>query len=150
MPRKDPITGCMVMTIGEFWQAEGERKGTSAAEEAESFFTEMADEEAKENARLREPFVAVDILRSAIEQWNKDAEPEDAVTQVYLVREVLDAESSWSFRTTKTHIRARALDSEGREGVINYWESSYSGSFYEPPDGDMEIAWEYGPWKEAI
>jgi|SRR5215813_13301336 len=141
MPRKDPITGCMIMTTFEFFEAEGAREGRTGAEEMERFFTEMAEIEAQEEARLREPARALEIIRDCIKMLNEDVEPEDAIEQVISVEEVLEAVSRDSFRTSKVSIKARVTGERGTVGVVEAWREDFSGSFYEPPGGDLDVQW---------
>jgi hypothetical protein len=147
MPRKDPITGCTVMTLGDFWSSEAkhEGKGRSAGELAEEFHDEMeADRKACED-RYRDPEYALKVLKSAVERWNSyepDATPLPVPVEVI---EVIEVELGQGFRESILHLRARARyagDETLVEDIIELNDSHTSGSFYEPPDGDMNVEWE--------
>ena len=78
MPRIDPITGCEVMTFGEFLNAEGARDGKTGDEVFEDIMTEMNRANQLERERLMNPAVALEILQLAalddLEAWRSDAE----------------------------------------------------------------------------
>lgn len=76
MPRKDPITGCQVMTFPEFLTAEGEREGKSGGEVLEDMYKQMAEDDEQSSQQLRDPAVALPILQEAAlrlaEAWDDD------------------------------------------------------------------------------
>jgi len=142
MTRKDPITGCTVLTQPEFWQAEAlhEGKGRSGGELATEFAAELEADRQQCEDRYRDPAVALETLRQAVEQQNDDADVR--LPLPVEVREVLDAGVGQSFRESSTGLRARALREDGVEDIIEFHSWHSSGSFHEPPDGDAYVTWE--------
>ena len=134
--------------MGEFWQAEADRNGTTAAEELQSFYAEEEQARLADEARLREPENALKFLNDEIETNNKgfdveNDDPECWVEPVERVLEVLEVEVGWSFKTNHTMVRARAVGKSGLTGEIRCCVDNYAGSFYEPPSGETNAEWKW-------
>lgn len=147
MPKKDPITGCTVMTTGEFFQSEAERegKGRSGGELMSEMFNEIADSYEEEEKRWKENLPdTLAFLQKEIDEYNDfDPDPDfPPVAKPISIEEVLDVQVGGSFRTTTLLIKARCKKEDGSEGTIVYNSWHSSGSYYEPPDGDISIKWE--------
>lgn len=140
MPRKDPITGCEVMTTAEFWQAEAEKEGRSAGQLQDDFFNEIADIEQKEIEKLADVENVLNILREYVISTNEYVDEEDKYSfQFTKVLEVWNNSYSCAFRGTSFEFCAKAKcdDEKIREVEFSSWQSS--GSFYEPPDMEENL-----------
>jgi len=141
MPRVDAITGCTVMTMGEFWQGEAARegKGRAPADLMHEMYAEIDDSDAKEAARLRDPGTALALLREKIAEWNEvdpDFTPYPLPVKVESVESVIighrrggDTLELVATYRAGNHTRFR----------VHLSEASYAGSFYEPPDYEINI-----------
>lgn len=69
MPRKDPVTGCMVMTMPEFLNAEAERegKGRTGADILSDIYAEIDADSRREEDRMRDPKEALGQIKLALE-----------------------------------------------------------------------------------
>lgn len=140
MPRKDPITGCNVMTQAEFFASEAARNGTTASEEFEAFYTDIekmrAECEKNTQATLADPTKALAILLEGIKWSNEGLDEVDQLTPLPTkVVRTFDIESSEGLRDSI--LRFKAEVSDGR--ILQYSSSHSSGSFYEPPDGETIV-----------
>jgi hypothetical protein len=141
MPRKDPITGCEVMTEYEFWAAEAkhEGKGRMPSELMAEMFEEMGREEDQERQRLMEPAHCFEVLVSICKDFNDEDDPTPLPTDVI---EVLEVQLHQGFGGSKTAIRARCQLPDGTEGIVSAVAQHWAGSRMEPPDSDGEWHWE--------
>jgi len=145
MPRKDPITGCQVMTLGEFWSDEAKREGqgrngyelmaesmddmqTSFAEQARS----MRDDPAEILQTLRSYYVPEDDSWS----WDPGDEPEWVPESLVEVEEV---ECDGGFSESGWTAVVKALCSDGVTRRLKVTYARYNGSFYEPPSDDLNV-----------
>ena len=82
MPRKDPITGCMVMTLPEFLAEEGKRKGTDGGEILSEIYQEFDEDNKRIENECRKPEVAFShILEAAkyeLGAWQDDKKASNA------------------------------------------------------------------------
>ncbi len=165
MHRKDPMTGCKVLTTLGFFhlEAEKEGKGRSAGDLMGEFFEDFDNEVRKEEARYWEPKYAMDILQELIKEENeytkKDfgyymrllkegkiskGEVPTAVPTKFKVLRVLEVQHGCSFNSSSTKLIA-LVKYKGKELLVyaSTWRSS--GSRWEPPDGETEVVWDYKP-----
>ena len=143
MPKKDPDTGCMVQTIGEFWQNEAEREGQgrSGGDLAGEFYDEIeADSRACEQEMLKD----TDGLLRALQSWDEACEEEDRIRFISVVS-ILDAQMEQRVRSGSTMILAQVVCGvlkkdwpDGKPWVrLDSW--SEAGSYYDPPDGGEDV-----------
>jgi len=132
LPRIDPITGVSVMTEGEFWEAEGKIKGTSASEEREKFYNEIAEDSLK---------VASDFKNEMSSDLSKALEyiisGDDYELNITKVLEIIDTSSEGFFREGKLILKAKVELSDGSQVLVKTTHTSYSGDFYEPPSDEI-------------
>lgn len=146
MPKIDPVTGCPVMTMAEFWnsEAENEGKGRSGSELQEDFYTDLANEQHQEEDRLRKPEIAQEhILRA----WKETVEylGEEETSQVsapVAVLEVLETRVGYNFRESTQMIRARCRCENGSERIFKLDAYHDAGTRLDPPDYGEELSWE--------
>ena len=140
MPRRDPITGCEVMTLGEFWADEAEREGQgrSGGELAAEFYDDLnAEMERQKNIIRTDLEETRTILQTAIKEWN-EADPEaEPVPEIVRVLEVLEV----MLKVKELDITAKCLTTDGRTIKVRLTEWREPGSFYSPPDYDVNITW---------
>lgn len=154
MPRKDPITGCMVMTNAEFWQAEASREGRNAGELQEEFYKRLNDETELQRAKYYDneftlgfirSLAAGDLLayRSDLRAGEKSEKPHSPV----VVLEVEDVRIKDSFRSQELWVCGRAICKDQVERRFCATTFHYSGDFYEPPNSDEYLLWKEIGWK---
>jgi hypothetical protein len=143
MPRIDPITGCSVMTNQEFWEAEAQREGREAHELQQDFFDEMDKEITEQENVLRNPAEALKFLDSLVKNWNDGIDEVDRDIFVpgglVMVESIEEVKICQSFRSSSAHMVARVLFSDGIVRKVRATSSYYDGSFYEPPDYDLNL-----------
>lgn len=158
MPRTDPITGCQVMTMGEFWQSEAEHegKGREPFELMADFFQELADDE--EHCRQQMLQDTQGAYHNLLRYWNElredidwdeldplgDWRTEGTVDFFVLYKprrviEVVHADLKCSFKETTARVVCRVLFSGGRIKLVSHEVYSFSGDFYEPPWGEDNV-----------
>lgn len=145
MPRKDPITGVMVMTMGEFFNAEADRegKGRSGSEVMMDMFDEIEQSyRAEEKSWRNDPAGLLEKLQQEIKEYNAaDPESEQYPIPASIV-EILELKVDGSFKTSTFSVRARCTRDDGTTGILIFSSSQYSGSMIDPPDYDCDIRWE--------
>lgn len=145
MPKKDPHTGCTVMTIGEFFQDEAKRegKGRSGAEVAADMFDEIDQSYRDEEKRWRDkPNDLLAQLQEEINQYNQGDPDEEQYPVPTEIVEILEVKVDGSFRTSVFSTRVRCKKADGTTGILSFSSTQYSGSMSEPPDYDCNIKWE--------
>jgi len=147
MPRIDPITGCSVMTTGEFWNAEAhqEGQGRSGGDLMVDFYEEMeADTRTREQEFRDNPEALLALVNEAAKLWIDGVDPEDLDGVCFpgnfkRVIEVMDSTIQDGMRNSSTSVTAKYEMNDGTNHTIMYSEWSSSGSFYEPPDFESEF-----------
>lgn len=157
MPKIDPVTGCTVMTMAEFLNAEGEREGKTGGEVLDEIVQSLEDDNRQMEAEWRKPEVALSLLMPILKRdydaWvdteryynehpelNEKPDPEPINPEgVVRVIEVLEAKSHQSFRESGGTIVARLEMKKGPAKLVraNWWHDY--GTRLDPPDGDEEI-----------
>ncbi len=154
MPRKDPITGVPVMTLGEFWKSEAEHEGLGREpwELMEDLASEMEAERLKEEKRLQDPTVVLKLLRDVVasnlrarradfKECAKLGYPLDewiihVPTAIISVEEVSFSES---FRETATTIVGTVRCKDNVIRTFKYHYATDNGDFYTPPEYEVEV-----------
>jgi hypothetical protein len=133
MPYKHP-NGTTCMTVGEFWAAEAEKEGKQVHEVMDEFYGSLAKEEVDSANRL------MNNLDEALGMLNQYYDPEyvDIEFQPISIIKMIDASVSIGMRKCSTKFVAKVKCSDGVDRYIEYSQSEYSGSFYDPPDFDCE------------
>ena len=129
MSKIDPITGCSVMTIGEFWASEAKKEGKEVAEVMCDFYDDMAaEEEVYRQEILSDLSGALDKLK---EYYNPEYDDSGLVPVEVL--EISDADTCFGYRKSTSSFTAKVRFAD-KIRTVCYSEADYSGSFYEPPD----------------
>lgn len=170
MPRKDPITGCSVMTFPEFICGEAEREGKQPHEIMDEIAQSIEDDNKKmcEEYRTNALKYLQEEAKNLLDCWTEDAKHNGQVdtfnrfdfkTDQYITEtrvsdagprppqpvvliEVIDVTSKQTFRSSGSKIVAKCKADDGKEYTYTLCRSDWSGSFYEPPDCDVELKWE--------
>ena len=133
MPYKHP-NGTTCMTIGEFWADEAKREGKEPFEVMDEFYTSLAIEEVTaKNQLMNNPNDALSKLK---EYYNP--EYVDSDFQPVEVIEMIEAFVNIGMRKCSTEFVAKVKCSDNVDRYMEYSETEYSGSFYEPPDFDCD------------
>jgi hypothetical protein len=81
MPRKDPISGCMVMTMPEFLNAEAEREGQgrTGGDILQDIMTEMSEDDKRCSEGLKNDHseifsILLEDCKSAVDEWLSEVE----------------------------------------------------------------------------
>lgn len=141
MPKIDPITGCTVQTLPEFWAGEAERegKGRSGGDLMAEFFDDLDADCRREEARLSEPAAALDYLQAKVREWN-GLDPDLRPVPLPVVVDVVESVTvTQSFRSSSTSLTAIVRTAGRRWYRLDVSEEHWSGSFYEPPDYDCNV-----------
>lgn len=144
MPKKDPVTGCQVLTTAEFFQleAELEGKGRTGADLQREFLEDQETEIAREAERYRDPAFLLEYLCAGINEWNDLADLGATVPQPLEILEVLESHVHFGFREGRVKLRVRARCEDGTEGILHFESREDAGSYLDPPDSEMNIFWE--------
>lgn len=157
MPRKDPITGCMVMTMPEFFdrEAEHEGRGRSGADLMGEMFEEIAAEEAEVSAQIASR--PVEVLRGIREAMycpdcRRGKPCFDPCFDQYNIEPVgihwvlsVDVGAALGGPSGEVY-EAIVVWSDGTKRYTQVTVERFNGSFYEPPweDVDMSVACQCG------
>lgn len=148
MPRKDPISGCNVMTSAEFYEVLGRAEGISGAEAKAQHDAQIEEERIAEEQRLlADPRGLFDWIWSACYQgaacdldFPEDYRPntiqdEDGEEQPWLVevQSLLNAEVVDGVNGSSVQVEGTGVFSDGTSYLFRFLHWSDSGSFYEPP-----------------
>ena len=141
MPKIDKRTGCSVMTTSEFWSSEAEQegKGRNGSDLMLEFLDDMDNEIRNEENKLRNPNEALTMLQGVVKEWN-DYGDVDYVPNPEQVLEVLEVRINTNFKCDKTYLKARVC-SGNQVGILTVSQSSYAGSWSEPPDYELNVEW---------
>jgi len=146
MPRKDPTTGVMVMTTGEFFEMEAKRegKGRSGIELMSDFIDQFEADRLEEERKLKDPKTALVKINDAINEYNLyDEEIRLPVAEEVL--EVVSAECCDTVRQTGFKITAKCKRSGGVVDTVTI-ETCYTyGTRMDPPEGETLVSWELLP-----
>jgi hypothetical protein len=133
VPKKDPMTGCEVMTLDEFAAAEG----TTVSGLLEPMFYEF-DKEAKEREEQirRDPLAFFEAVFYAC--------PPDEDAPPFVSGEVVKASVNYGFNHSREEATLRLTDSRGGMWLVTAIVARWDGSRWEPPDEETSV-----DWKEA-
>lgn len=148
MPHKDPVTGCTVLSIAEFWQHEAasEGRGRSGADLMTEFFQELAQDANTQATRYRSDLAYTRAeLQKALADFNLDLPPEDQLPPLLDVLEVVDADVRDGLRNSSLFLRVRALRQSPTgavEDLLTLAATYHYGSRLDPPDEETTVEWE--------
>lgn len=155
MPKKDPITGCMVMTMPEFLNAEAERegKGRCGGEILADIFTEIDADSRRCEERLSWPNEALEALKEALkeaeEYWEDEYGEGSKVPVIVEVVKVLAAKVSQNFSSSGQMLRAEVRTDDGKLCYVEHSYSHWSGTRMDPPEEDSTLYFgEFRPMSE--
>ncbi len=144
MPKIDPITGCTVMTTGEFWKGEAERegKGREPWELEQEMYNQLDSDMRTEEERIRgDKAGALKLIQKYLSE-----DPDDSLSSFGFsaedIEEVLEIDSAnvrGGFRESGASFQARVLLKDQTTRTLEYSEWHSSGSFYSPPDEETTL-----------
>jgi hypothetical protein len=114
---------------------------TEDHEAVNEMLDEMEKDRLAEEARYKEPGVALDTLVKVITRLNQDIE-EGRFQQVNQVLEVMEVEVGQSCNHNSLFLKARCYRQDGVEDIIEYASWSDYGGRETPPDGEEYLLWE--------
>lgn len=146
MPRKDPITGCQVMTFHEFISAEAASEGKQPHELLEEMVQDIDNDIQNEEQRLKNnPDDSLKSFQEAaqfdIDEWESHKEGPKPPYPAKVVA-VIGAKVQYNFRDSKTAVVADVEADDGQVHRVHFFSWSSSGSFYEPPDHEAHLQWD--------
>lgn len=149
MPRKDSITGCQVLTVGEFLtqEAEHEGKGRTGGDILREIFDEIhADEDRRVKELTSSPEQAMHVLNEYIVEndWDKTTGTDNSDLNefrfaVVSVLRVYDAEAHYGMRQSSEGFTAECVCSDGKSRTLLYRASHDSGTRIDPPDSETSV-----------
>lgn len=142
MPRKDPDTGCPVMTMNEYLSKGAKEQGCEPYEVLDDIFESLeADDRKVEQDYINNPDAALEILlwaASLFYEESAECQKDDpsVVLSAYplAIEGIEEAIVKQSFRSCHTRLVGIALCSDGIYRKFTVTEDRYSGSYYEPPE----------------
>lgn len=134
MPRKDSVTGCMVMTESEFWKAEAEKTGFEPWMLRENFNNEMREAEMMEERRLRNIKDAWEFIKPCLQGWEDDRIPVEVV-------KVDRVNVHFTVKSASTEVLVYAKDSKNEVNKLRVSMKSWSGTMLDPPEEEVEVEW---------
>lgn len=140
MPRKDPMTGCSVITLPEFLADEAQRegKGRSGGEILADIYAEIDADSRRQEAELRKPANALEAVKRAVADTQDPDEP--ALPEIIEVLQVLEVHYEQSYSGFGESLKAEARGADGNVYFVDYRRYETFGSRWEPPDGDVELS----------
>jgi len=157
MPRKDPMTGCMVMTTGEFLAAEAEREGTTPGEILEDIIGHMEKDRQQQENKLKAPAKALEFIKRIIAEENKYRdeqkryarrhpeikwETEPPLPLPTWVIKVEEVSFNAGFKDHHAMVVVQALCDDLKHHRIKCCESSFYGGMWDPPDYDVYLEYD--------
>jgi hypothetical protein len=132
MPKIDSMTGCSVMTMGEFWASEAKKEGKEVAEIMGDFYDEIAQDCIREENRLKNnPTELFAMLKDYY-----DVDPECSEFEPIEVLSVEMTKVDFSYSKDSTSFIALVKCADNLNRLVEYSQTSYHGSYMEPPDFD--------------
>lgn len=141
MPYIHP-TGVPCMTALEFFKKEADKEGRDPCDMMKELFDDIDADARKEEQAYSSRKKAMVFLRREIRQWNKQY-PDEKVREVRKVINVISVKVEQTMRSHSLEIKVEAVDMSGKKGVLSYTESDSHGGYYDPPEGETLIDWEY-------
>lgn len=129
------MTGVPVLSSLEFFQREADQEHRDVAKVIDDFYSEMDDANREDTERLRSE--ALPILQDVIAQ-----NPEVFNFDIVAVERVEEADSCSNFRSCHAKLLAIVICDDGKRQRAIYTDNYYSGTMWEPPDGDTELVLE--------
>jgi|LauGreDrversion4_2_1035121.scaffolds.fasta_scaffold59716_5 hypothetical protein len=134
MPYNHPVLGVPVMTTGEFWVSEAKKEGKEASEIMGDFYDEIAQDCANAEESLKNNFSAIfEMLKG-----HYDVDPECSEFEPVEVLSVEMTKVNYSFSKDSTSFIAMVKCADGLKRLVQYSQTSYHGSYMEPPDFDSD------------
>lgn len=146
MPRKDPHTGVMVMTFGEFIADIAEKDGVRPEEVLEDIYGQMDADSEAESERLRNPAVAYEGLMTYWD-FNLKPDPEYGDWDWFPVKVLrVDHAGFWGgFNGCSSRVNSVVLCSDGETRLLGHRSDYRSGDYINPPEWDEEVYLLEGP-----
>jgi hypothetical protein len=142
MPKKDPVTGCDVVTTPEFWQNEAKGSGRTAGDLFHEFQEGLRLSLEEEASRIKKNLKETkSILAAHIKEWNESDPDMDQIPEIHELLEVTDVEVGCH----EKHLTARYRAADGTTFILRLDESTYPGSRIDPPDYDFNLRLEKEP-----
>ena len=155
MSRKDPISGCMVMTMPEFLTAEAERegKGRCGGDILADIFSEIDDDTKRCEDELRKPENALEAIKLALkeaeEYWEDEYGEGAKVPEIVEVIRVIEARVSQNMSSSGQVLKAEVKTADGKLCYFEHTYSHWSGTRMDPPEEDSTMYFgEFRPMSE--
>jgi hypothetical protein len=127
MPKKDPMTGCMVMTIEEFAASEG----TTVSGLLAPLFAELDDEAAARDRQIRADPMAFFL--------SFDLDDDEGIPPFVCAVECKDVTVRYGMRKTEESAEIYMIDARGGEWLVSIGRCEWAGTMWEPPDYDVSF-----------
>lgn len=138
MPRKDPMTGCMVMTMTEYWNSVGEAEGKTGTEVMTEFFQELDKDTEMWIGNIKKNII--EETCKLVTELNEDAE-EKIPQPLWLTGEPkVSGTQGFAKNGWQAEFDAFAIDLATYHYKVTCFH--YSGTMWEPPDEDINVEFE--------
>jgi len=122
------------MTVDDFWASEAKKEGKEIGEVIENFYDEMARECVEAEKSLKGNFS--EVLQMLRDYY--DIDPECSEFEPIEVLSVEMVKVNYSFKKDSISLIATVKCADGLNRLIQYHQTSYHGSYMEPPDFDSD------------
>jgi hypothetical protein len=130
MPYTHPTLGVPCLTLSEFWTQEADRDGITVDQAMDNYYSTLAEEQERSRQELLNN--KAEALKTLQEYYAAD---EWEWMPVEIV-EMMDATVSLGMSKNKNSFTANVRCSDGKVRMLQYSETHYAGSYWEPPDFD--------------
>lgn len=135
MPYVHSDLGVPCVTQAEFWAQESRNTGREIPELMSDYYDDLANEEKLEEQRVMEDYKG--NLQRLQEYYHPDYLEEVTFHPINIL-EMIFAKVSFGVKKSSTTFRAKVNCSDGSNRLLEYTETSYSGSYMDPPDWDCD------------
>jgi hypothetical protein len=138
MPRKDPITGCDVMTMGEFFADTAKKEGIAPHEVIEDLFKAIDEADAQSAELLKQDHATfLKEVTDWIVSFNEDADVK--LPLPVRVDTIFFAKCHSKLNGGSSRIMGTIEFDDHSFKICDLSQCSWHGSFYEPPDFDVNL-----------
>lgn len=146
MPKIDPVTGCEVLTLGEFLAEEAahEGAGRSGGELLAEVFQEIDNDARREEENLRDCGKLLPRLLEAVVEEREALAGEEGAELPPIpceVLRVLSASVHLGMSRSEEHVSCEARVEDGSVWFFAIDHRSWAGTRMEPPDYDAQLTY---------
>lgn len=134
MPYIHPDLGVPCMTVSEFWASESKFSGKEISETMEEYYTSIAEDEDRSAKDLMNN--KSEVLSFLQNYYHPDFEEVEFLPVEVI--DVFDVSVRYTPKKSMTSFKAYISCNDGKFRTVEYFETSWSGSYMDPPDFECE------------